>query len=81
MAAACQQLLDCLPLCFDPQEALACRTIAARGVLLVSTAHGSCLNDLLSNPDLRGLVGGVRAVTLGDKRAGEENKGSKVGLQ
>lgn len=60
------------------QEAAACRTIAARGVLLVSTAHGSSLGDLLRNPDLQGLVGGVKAVTLGDRLAQHDNRGQKV---
>jgi stage III sporulation protein SpoIIIAA len=60
------------------QEAAACRTIAARGVLLVATAHGSSLSDLLSNPDLRDLVGGVKAVSLGDQLARSSNMGHKV---
>jgi hypothetical protein len=66
------------PLLVHLQEAAACRTIAARGVLLVSTAHGSSLGDLLRNPDLQGLVGGVKAVTLGDKLANTDNRGQKV---
>jgi stage III sporulation protein SpoIIIAA len=61
------------------QEAAACRAIAARGVLLVSTAHGSSLSDLLANPELSGLVGGVKAVTLGDRTAVASNGGHKVG--
>ncbi len=50
-------------------EALAARTIAERGVQLVATAHGTTLENLLSNPTLSDLVGGVEAVTLGDEEA------------
>jgi stage III sporulation protein SpoIIIAA len=60
------------------QEAAACRTIAQRGVLLVSTSHGNSLDDLLRNPDLQGLVWGVKAVTLGDRLAADSNGGHKV---
>ena len=62
------------------QEAAACRTIAQRGVLLVSTAHGNNLGDLLRNPDLQGVMGGIKAVTLGDKLAHGTNGGHKVGI-
>ena len=50
-------------------EALAARTIAERGVQLVGTAHGITLDNLLSNPTLSDLVGGVESVTLGDDEA------------
>ncbi len=50
-------------------EALAARTIAERGVQLVGTAHGITLENLLSNPTLSDLVGGVESVTLGDDEA------------
>ncbi len=50
-------------------EALACRTIAERGVQLVATAHGQVLANLLKNPTLSDLVGGVQSVTLGDDEA------------
>jgi stage III sporulation protein SpoIIIAA len=50
-------------------EALAARTIAERGVQLIATAHGTTLENLLSNPTLADLVGGVEAVTLGDEEA------------
>lgn len=46
-------------------EALACRTIAERGVQLVGTAHGQRLENLMKNPTLSDLVGGVVSVTLG----------------
>jgi stage III sporulation protein SpoIIIAA len=50
-------------------EALACRTIAERGVQLIATAHGRYIGDLLKNPVLSDLVGGVQSVTLGDEEA------------
>eukprot|EP00884_Botryococcus_braunii_P004477 jgi/Botrbrau1/1402/Bobra.0063s0101.1 len=50
-------------------EALACRTIAERGVQLVGTAHGQLLENLLKNPTLSDLVGGIQSVTLGDEEA------------
>ena len=50
-------------------EAQAARTIAERGVQLVGTAHGRTLDNLLVNPTLCDLVGGVQAVTLGDEEA------------
>jgi stage III sporulation protein SpoIIIAA len=50
-------------------EALAARTIAERGVQLVATAHGNTLDNLLQNPTLSDLVGGIQAVTLSDEEA------------
>ena len=50
-------------------EAQAARTIAERGVTLVATAHGNALSNLLKNPTLSDLVGGVESVTLGDEEA------------
>ena len=50
-------------------EAAAARTIAERGVQLVATAHGNTLGNLLMNPTLADLVGGVQPVTLGDEEA------------
>ncbi|HRR27342.1 MAG TPA: AAA family ATPase, partial [Acidobacteriota bacterium] len=50
-------------------EAAAARTIAERGVQLVATAHGMTLDNLLMNPTLSDLVGGVQAVTLSDEEA------------
>ncbi|HHB11762.1 MAG TPA: AAA family ATPase, partial [Chromatiales bacterium] len=50
-------------------EALAARTIAERGVQLIGTAHGSTLENLVRNPTLSDLVGGVQTVTLGDEEA------------
>ncbi len=50
-------------------EALAARTIAERGVQLVATAHGNTLANVVSNPTLADLVGGMQTVTLGDIEA------------
>lgn len=50
-------------------EAAAARTIAERGVQLVATAHGHTLDNLLTNPTLSDLIGGIQAVTLGDEEA------------
>jgi len=51
------------------QEAFAARTIAERGVQLVGTAHGNSLENLLMNPTLSDLIGGIQAVTLSDEEA------------
>ena len=51
------------------QEAAAARTIAERGVQLIATAHGNTLDNLIMNPTLSDLVGGVQTVTLGDQEA------------
>jgi stage III sporulation protein SpoIIIAA len=50
-------------------EALAARTIAERGVQLVATAHGNALENLMMNPTLADLIGGIQSVTLGDEEA------------
>jgi stage III sporulation protein SpoIIIAA len=50
-------------------EAQAARTIAERGVQLIGTAHGNTLENLMLNPTLSDLVGGIQAVTLGDDEA------------
>ena len=50
-------------------EALAARTIAERGVQLVATAHGVTLDNLIVNPTLSDLIGGIQAVTLSDEEA------------
>src|SRR5688572_26392300 len=51
------------------QEAAAARTIAERGVQLVATAHGNSLENLMLNPTLADLVGGIQTVTLSDEEA------------
>ena len=50
-------------------EAQAARTIAERGVMLIATAHGNTLDNLIKNPTLSDLIGGVDTVTLGDDEA------------
>jgi stage III sporulation protein SpoIIIAA len=50
-------------------EAKAARTIAERGVQLVGTAHGNTLENLIMNPTLSDLIGGIQTVTLGDEEA------------
>ncbi len=50
-------------------EAAAARTIAERGVQLIGTAHGNTIENLIMNPTLSDLVGGVQTVTLGDEEA------------
>ena len=50
-------------------EAIAARTIAERGVQLVGTAHGNQLENLMKNPTLSDLIGGIQSVTLGDDEA------------
>lgn len=51
------------------EEARACRTIAERGVQLIATAHGNTLKNLLLNPTLSDLVGGIQSVILSDEEA------------
>ena len=53
----------------NEQEAAAARTIAERGVQLIGTAHGNTLENLIMNPTLSDLVGGVQTVTLSDEEA------------
>lgn len=50
-------------------EAMAARTIAERGVQLIGTAHGNTLENLMMNPTLADLVGGIQSVTLSDEEA------------
>uniref|UniRef100_A0A0E0MKN4 AAA+ ATPase domain-containing protein n=1 Tax=Oryza punctata TaxID=4537 RepID=A0A0E0MKN4_ORYPU len=50
-------------------EAQACRSIAERGVMLIGTAHGEHLANIIKNPTLSDLIGGVETVTLGDEEA------------
>jgi stage III sporulation protein SpoIIIAA len=50
-------------------EAQAARTIAERGVQLIGTAHGNNLDNLMINPTLSDLIGGIQSVTLGDEEA------------
>jgi stage III sporulation protein SpoIIIAA len=50
-------------------EVLAARTIAEKGVQLVGTTHGNCLDNLIKNPSLSDLIGGIQYVTLSDDEA------------
>ena len=50
-------------------EALAARTIAEKGVQLVGTTHGNCLENLIKNPPLSDLIGGIQYVTISDDEA------------
>jgi stage III sporulation protein SpoIIIAA/NACalpha-BTF3-like transcription factor len=50
-------------------EAQAARTIAERGVQLIGTAHGNTLDNLIMNPTLSDLIGGIQTVILGDEEA------------
>jgi stage III sporulation protein SpoIIIAA len=61
-----------------PTEVEAARTCKNRGVRLIASAHGD-LRKLIKNPKLRGLIGGVNAVTLGDAQARAEAKKSRGG--
>src|SRR5215471_19800548 len=60
-------------------EALAARTIAERGVQLIATAHGRTLDNLLMNPTLADLLGGIHAVTLSDEEA--RRRGTQKSVQ
>jgi stage III sporulation protein AA len=51
------------------EEAKAARTIAERGVQLIATAHGQKINNLIKNPVLSDLIGGIETATLGDEEA------------
>ncbi|XP_057470168.1 uncharacterized protein ycf45 isoform X7 [Actinidia eriantha] len=50
-------------------EVHACRSIAERGVMLIGTAHGERLENIIKNPTISDLIGGVKTVTLGDLEA------------
>ncbi|KAJ1379484.1 P-loop containing nucleoside triphosphate hydrolase [Sesbania bispinosa] len=54
-------------------EAHACRSIAERGVMLIGTAHGQQLDNIMKNPTLSDLIGGIESVTLGDAEARARN--------
>ncbi len=60
------------------EEAEAARTIAERGVQLIGTAHGNTLDNLLVNPILADLVGGIDSVTLSDEEARRRNTQKSV---
>ena len=59
-------------------EALAARTIAEKGVQLIGTTHGNCLESLIKNPSLVDLIGGIQYVTLSDEEAKRRNTQKSV---
>merc|ERR1712157_192406 len=59
-------------------EALATRTIAEKGVQLIGTTHGNCLENLIKNPSLSDLVGGIQSVTISDEEA--KRKGTQKSI-
>ena len=59
-------------------EVLAARTIAEKGVQLVGTTHGNCLDNLIKNPSLVDLIGGIQYVTLSDDEA--KNRGTQKSI-
>ncbi|KAI3963592.1 hypothetical protein MKW92_000169 [Papaver armeniacum] len=61
-------------------EAMAASTIAQRGIQLVATAHGVTIENLIMNPSLEMLVGGIQSVTLGDEEASRRG-GQKTVLE
>jgi hypothetical protein len=65
-----------------PTEVEAARTCKQRGVRLIASAHGD-LRKLIKNPKLRGLIGGIETVTLGDAEAKAQSQkaGNSAGLQ
>lgn len=63
------------------EDALACRTIAERGVRIVATVHGNGLESILKNPAMCDIIGGIETATLGDERAAYSNKNKKVSLE
>ena len=60
------------------EEAQAARTIAERGVQLIGTAHGSTIDNLIKNPTLCDLIGGIHSVILGDEEAKRRNTSKSV---
>jgi len=59
-------------------EASAARTIAERGVQLVGTAHGNALENLIKNPTITDLIGGIQYVTLGDEEAKRRSSSKSI---
>lgn len=59
-------------------EATAARTIAERGVQLVGTAHGNALENLIKNPTITDLIGGIQYVTLGDEEAKRRSSSKSI---
>lgn len=62
----------------DDREVIAAKTVSKRGVQLLASAHGKTLSDLLQNPPLVNLLGGVKTVTLSDQVALKRGTGKSV---
>jgi len=62
-------------------DAAAARTIAERGVQLIATAHGNSLQNLVMNPTLSDLVGGIQSVILSDEEARRQDPESHIGTE
>ncbi|KAL8217732.1 hypothetical protein R6Q57_021105 [Mikania cordata] len=60
-------------------EVNACKSIAERGVMLIGSAHGDRLENIIKNPVLSQLAGGVETVTLGDQEARKRNSRKSIG--
>ncbi|TYZ66099.1 hypothetical protein PybrP1_002853 [[Pythium] brassicae (nom. inval.)] len=58
-------------------EVLAAATVRQRGPRLIASGHGN-FRSLLKNPDLKGLVGGVQQVLVGDAAAAKSAHGNKL---
>jgi len=65
----------------DHCEVAAAKTIAQRGVALVGTAHGTCLDSILKNPELNPLIGGIQPVILGDQAVRSSNSAKKTQME
>ncbi|KAL3641526.1 hypothetical protein CASFOL_016494 [Castilleja foliolosa] len=59
-------------------EVHACRTIAQRGVMLIGSAHGKTLDNLMKNPTLSDLIGGLKTVILSDQEARTRNRQKSI---
>ena len=59
-------------------EALAIRTVAEKGIQLIGTTHGNCLENLIKNPSLSDLIGGIQSVTISDEEA--KRKGTQKSI-
>eukprot|EP00965_Chrysotila_dentata_P085433 2818083-Pleurochrysis_carterae.AAC.3 len=62
------------------QEVDAARTVKRHGVRMVASAHGGTPRDLIANPELNGLVGGLATVTVGDAMAQKRTRNSRRGV-
>ena len=63
------------------KEVDAARTHSQQGVVLIGTAHGTSLQQLMKNPDLNSLIGGLQEVTVGDMAASQNRDGRKTKVE